>query len=319
MFTFNRPEIFFAGLLFISILIASLSAPNSFAQEMDSEASEPATQEAVEGELTEAEAALVQAAEESRDIFANEMFPIQYEASSASARIWAQINGQRELIQRLESERTSLPGVRREIDQLVERLEVLKKVEDVLSDMNPEAKNEALVQAKENREEFERERQAISGPLTEDLTTLNRLYSNNNGPFAERFNIVFPDKATKPFEGFVRTHLNSNYAAAQVSARFDRGKEKVTLSLVMSGTQQYELMLKQERIQAYGKFNDKYPIINQSDRNLMFLVNDIQITVHLTNGKMNPEELRAFVDSAIDFETLEKTLGKLKRLRLEKD
>lgn len=305
----------FVGLLFVSVSLACLLTAGSFAQESVPDS----TKELTNKELTETEAELVQAVEESREVYAQEMFPIQNEANKASSKIWAQINQQRELIRRLETEQTTLVRIRREIEQLNEKLEVLREVEEVLTDMNPDAKNEAITDAKERQKDLESDRKAISGPLMDDLSTLNRLYSNNNGPFAEQFKIVFREEATEAFEGFVRTHLNSNYAAAQVSSRYDREKEKVTMSLIMTGTKQYESMLNQKRIREFGKFNDKYPIINQSERNLMFLVNDIQISVHLTAGEMERDELRMFVNNVINFETLEKTLGKLKSLRLDTD
>ena len=251
---------------------------------------------------------VVDSVEKARSVFYDEIKPIQDRMNTETKRVYDQMNEQRQLISQLKSANDkSLERIRREIDQLTSRLDLLLKVEEILTDMDDDAVEKAIEKANEKVEELNSERSEIQKPLSEELSDVHRAYAEDHGDFGNTLKPLFKNQLEGKFSDYKIKFIGGAFSNGQVNLSFEHDRKTVSMAMIFVGTERYKKSLEKKEV-----FNDRYRILSESDRNLYMYTDGVRfsVTSHRTNFKV--DELKEFFKAAIDQPKMNQLLDSLK-------
>jgi len=250
------------------------------------------------------ETELLKAVAASREVYRDEYYPIQKDLNDQSNEISMKVSTEQQFIRELKKEQANqLESVRMQHAQLTRRLRMLERLEETLTDMNPDAKEKAIAKSEETMEKLAKERTKALEPAMQDLSALQRQYSGENQPFANHFTLFFKEMGTGEFKDFKRKYLNSNYVVGQVSSRFQSDDQMITVSMILNNQ---NIFVPKDAKKMLGK----YEIMYQSETNLNVKVGDIYVSVHVQKDPLEKEALQKFLSNVLDLEKVERVLGK---------
>ena len=258
-----------------------------------SDESKPAAQE----QDDENAKSLKQWIRESKKVYNEEYWPLQSEHQRATSELYTEISQHRYLISALKptkGEPREIDAVRSEITMTQQRLDMLLKLEEVLSDMDDDAVEKAVKKAETDIKKLEDSRRELNAPFTQSISDLMRTHSKMNKGFANSIAPVLKEEAGGSFEGFKQNYLNANFASSNFNSRYVNGKKSVNISITLHNPK--------TSFSTDKMYKDKFPILSQSNRSIMIKVEDYRISVYSSGVTEEDGDLTEFVDSVIDVE-----------------
>lgn len=255
-----------------------------------------------------ADEALRKSIQASLKVYSEELLPSQEEAREITRRYAEKIGAEQQLISKLKSaDENQLEKVHREMDELSARLEVLRRVAEVITDMDPDARSEAIVKAKDTISKISAQRQADQGQAHDDMAIVQQVYAQENQPFADQFDLFFRKVGSGECSEFKRTFLNANFASSQVSSGYNNGEHSVIISLHFYPDQETSKSINATTERLGGR----YPILNSSSGHLRVQAGTIGVTVYTTGKAMPAEQLGKVLENVVDLPVLTSKLSKL--------
>ena len=248
------------------------------------------------------EDALLEAVKESANVYRTEIKPLIDEHQKASQALYSKMSTERNIISSLEkADDKTLAMIRRERERLNKRLAQINRIEDALTDMNPDGKEKAIANSKEKVAELEEIRKGLYKPVSEQVSEIQMTYRGENKPFGEHFRLIMREQGSGDFSNLKLKHINGQYSHCQVAMGYlDDDKRSVNISLVIANAYNYGNQKRE-------MFQEKYPIISSSKTNLTFLVGKIQVAVYAAKKDSFVEgDLKKFMAGVVDFEKIEK-------------
>ena len=248
------------------------------------------------------EDALLEAVKESANVYRTEIKPLNDEHQKASRKLYSKMLTERSFISSLEKANDkTLAMIRSERERLSKRLAQINRIEDALTDMNPDGKEKAIANSKEKVAELEETRNGLYKPVSEQVSEIQMTYRDQNKPFGEHFRLVMKEQGSGDFSNLKLKHINGQYSHCQVAMRYlDEDKRSVNVSMVMANAYNYGNQKRE-------MFQEKYPIISSSKTNLTFVVGKIQLSAYATKKDSFADgDLKKFAAGVVDFEKIEK-------------
>ncbi|MFK7766458.1 MAG: hypothetical protein AB8B55_04505 [Mariniblastus sp.] len=287
-------------------LIACLmfAASNINGQEAETQKAEDDTHVVAE---QSPEDALVEAVNESLRVYLKEIKPTSQKIQDLSREIYMRMGNERTIISKLKKANDeTLAKIRKERDQLTSRVEQLNRIEDALTDMNPDGKEKAIAAAEENLVDLEERRKEIQQPVMDELSEMQRAFRAKNELFAKLFSVVLKEEGEGDFAEWTRKSMSGNFAYCQMSSRYVNEKKSVTVSIMLNNP--VNLGNSKRKLIA-----GKYPALLKSKSNLHFAVGKVQVSAHTSSKTFEEGELEKFVMDVVNLEKVEELFKDIKK------
>ena len=237
---------------------------------------------------------------ESIQVCNTEYNPLQKRMSRYTTKAHKKRSLEIQFVNRLESaNEKSLNQVREEMQELSDRLEMLKRVEDVLSDMDPDAVEIAIAEGKQNQDKVMDSLKGNTEPLRVEMNNLHQEYAHKNQELADAFKTLLKPGGTGPLDGFKLKFVNANFASATLSCSYETGVEDSHLNVTVQLKSLVELPARE-----YEKLDDDFIIYQWTETNLILFSNDIQIAAYDPGRKLGKQKLLDSVKQLIDLNGL---------------
>ena len=222
--------------------------------------------------------------------------PLQRKISRNAGKAHKKRSLEIQFVNRLESaDENSLSQVRNEMEELSERLDMLKRIEDVLSDMDPDAIDNAIADGKQKQDELMESLKKASEPMQAEMSNLQREYAHRNGELVDAIKNFLKPNGTGPFDGFKLKFANANFASATFNCSYDTKVEDSNFNVTVQLKSLTNLPARE-----FDKLDDNYVIYQWTETNLILLRNNIQISAYDPGRRLGKQKLMDAVKQLID-------------------
>ena len=172
---------------------------------------------------------------------------------------------------------------------------MLVKLESILSDMDPDAVEEAIRETVASQEKLLAERNRETKPLQSSMSEVQRDYREKNKDLANFVEQFVKSKGDGDFDGYSRKFGNGNFPYSMYSCSYSAPGKTSALSISIHFVPQIDLGNRKREL-----MDDQYPIYQWSNNSLIIFVNGTQISLYdsgkLLSKKRLPEAMKEFVD-----------------------